>query len=405
LLTNSTFEESNALSAWLSEQAYSSSITRVASPSGGGYVSKFLLKKSDPLVAGSYRAEIKTNTDPKGAERWYGMKVFLPSSYAKDPVPESIFQWHNTPNFNAGEDWGSYKKNNPWRLETNNGRLRFVHQFNTVASDPKSSVSSRSYDLGEYKLGEWINFVVHYKATHTSDGILEMWKNGTKVLTINGPGVYYNDETGPYFKMGIYKWGWSGTGSTVSERTLYWDDVKIGNQNSSYNEVAPGGSTTTPTPTPTPTPAPTNSVVYAVNGGGSSFAASNGVTYQADKNFSGGFSHSVTNAIANTVDDALFQKGHYGTNFTYNVPVANGTYDVVLHFTENYNSASGKRQFDVLAEGKEIISNLDIFKAAGSRYKAYSLTKTVTVTDGTLNLNFRRDLGDAMVAAFHLVKK
>jgi hypothetical protein len=146
-------------------------------------------------------------------------------------------------------------------------------------------------------------------------------------------------------------------------------------------------------------------VVYAVNGGGSSFAASNGVTYQADKNFSGGFSHSVTASIPNTTDDLLFQKGHYGTNFTYNVPVSNGTYDVAFRFIENYNNVSGRRSFDVLAEGREIISNLDIFKVAGGRYKPYTLTKTVTVTDGKLNLNFRSDAGDAMISAFHLVKK
>lgn len=239
LVLESTFEESNALSKWQSEQASPSSITRVNNVAkAGSYSAKFVINKTDKLVAGSYRAELKHDILPKNAERWYGMSVYLPSSYTVDRVPESIFQWHNVPNFKAGEDWGNYKFQNPWRLETNNGRFRFVHQYSSVASDPKSPVRSKAYDLGEYKTGEWTDWVVHFKATHTSDGILEIWKNGTKVLTINGP-VYYNDETGPYFKMGIYKWGWSGNESSVSTRTLYFDEVRVGSEKSSFQEVAP----------------------------------------------------------------------------------------------------------------------------------------------------------------------
>jgi hypothetical protein len=238
LLINSSFEETNAISLWQSE-ANPAAITRSNTVArAGSYAAKFSINKTDALVSGSYRAEIKHDMLPKNAERWYGMSVYLPTSYATDPIPESIFQWHNVPNFGAGEDWGRYKFQNPWRLETNNGRLRFVHQYNTVASDPNSSVASKAYDLGPYTLGVWTDFVVHFKASATSDGFFELWKNGTKVMTITGPGVYYNDETGPYMKMGIYKWGWSGTGSTVTNRTLYWDEVKMGNENSSYNDVA-----------------------------------------------------------------------------------------------------------------------------------------------------------------------
>ena len=73
-------------------------------------------------------------------------------------------------------------------------------------------------------------------------------------------------------------------------------------------------------------------------------------------------------------------------------------------FVENYNSASGARQFDVLAEGAEIISNLDVFRVAGKN-TPHIVVKTITVQDGRLNLNFRSDRGDAMVSGFHIVKK
>ncbi len=237
LLFESTFEQPDALAKWQSEQAYSTSITRVNSRAKKGtYSAKFVINKTDKLVSGSYRAELKHDQMPIGAERWYGMSVFLPSDYTKDRVPESIFQWHNVPNFKAGETWNTYKFQNPWRLETNNGRFVFVHQFGNEAG---AFIGSKSYDLGAYKVGEWTDFVVHFKASHGTDGFFELWINGAKVLEIKGPRVYYNDESGPYFKMGIYKWGWSGNESSVSTRTLYFDEIRVGNEKSSYSEVAP----------------------------------------------------------------------------------------------------------------------------------------------------------------------
>ncbi len=413
LLVNSTFEESDALSKWQYE-ANPGAISRSNTVArAGSYSAKFSINKSDALVSGSYRAEIKTEQVAINAERWYGMSVFLPSTYSKDPIPESIFQWHNVPNFKAGETWSNYKFQNPWRLETNNGRLVFVHQYGNASG---GFVGSKSYDLGEYKTNEWIDFVVHYKASY-SNGFFELWKNGVKVLNITGTGVYYNDESGPYMKMGIYKWGWSGTGSTVSNRTLYFDQIKIGDERSSYNDVAPvaGAVTPAPTPTPTPTPAPEpapapapapapSNVVYAVNAGGSAFKASNGVTYQADKNYSGGSVYSTSQAIANTTDDALYQTERSGGNFSYNVPLANGTYEVTLKFSEIHFTSPSQRVFDIRLEGTEMISDLDLVRVAGTRV-AYDVVKTVTVKDGVLNINSVNNIDNAKLSAFHVVAK
>ncbi|NEU09988.1 hypothetical protein GZH53_16810 [Flavihumibacter sp. R14] len=404
LLNSSTFEESNAISLWQSE-ANPGAITRSNTVAReGSYSAKFSINKTDALISGSYRAEIKTDLMPINSERWYGMSVFLPSTYVKDPIPESIFQWHNVPNFKAGETWSSYKFQNPWRLETNNGRLVFVHQYGTQSG---SFAGSKSYDLGEYQVGVWTDFVVHFKATFASDGIFELWKNGSKVLTINGPGVYYNDESGPYMKMGIYKWGWSGTGSTVSNRTLYFDQIKIGDQTSSYNDVAPSSASTpapAPAPEPAPAPAPAGPVVLAVNSGGSAFTASNGITYQADKAYSGGKTYSTSSAIANTTDDVLYQTERSGGNFSYNIPVTNGTYEVTLKFGEIYFASSNQRVFDIMLEGNEVVSNLDLVKTVGSK-TAYDVVKTITVTDGTLNITSRNDINNAQLAAFHIINK
>jgi len=144
-------------------------------------------------------------------------------------------------------------------------------------------------------------------------------------------------------------------------------------------------------------------IIYAINASSADIKASNGITYQADKGFVGGNTFKTTNAISNTVDDALYQSERFG-NFSYAVPVTNGTYEVTMKFSEIYHSAIGKRIFDILIEGSEVTSNLDVFKLVGGN-TAIDVTKLVTVTDGVLNLNFRSDVDNAKLSAFHITKK
>ena len=150
-----------------------------------------------------------------------------------------------------------------------------------------------------------------------------------------------------------------------------------------------------------PTSLTSSDVVFAVNAGGSLFEAPNGITYNADKNFVGGLTAKTTNGIEGTYDDPLYQSERYG-NFSYNVPVSSGTYEITFKMAEIYFQTSGKRQFDILAENNLIVSNLDIYAMAGGHNKVYDIVKTVTVTDGTLNLNFKTDINNAKVSALHV---
>jgi hypothetical protein len=161
--------------------------------------------------------------------------------------------------------------------------------------------------------------------------------------------------------------------------------------------------TNTVSPTDQPPAPTTGAAVFAVNAGGSSFSASNGITYSADKSYSGGTVYKPGIAISNTTDDALYQSERFG-NFTYAIPLSNGTYEITFKMAEIFHQASGKRQFDVLAEGLAVISNLDLFKTIGYA-RAYDVVKTVSVTDGTLNLTFRSDINNAKISAFHIIKK
>jgi hypothetical protein len=142
---------------------------------------------------------------------------------------------------------------------------------------------------------------------------------------------------------------------------------------------------------------------FAVNAGGSQYRDATGTLYQADARYSGGTAYRTNVGISGTTDDPLYRSERYG-NFSYNIPVANGSYQVTLKFAElDSKVRTGRRVFDVLMEGKRIISGLDIFARAG-RNKALDITVPVTVSDGYLNIQFRPQKGNAQVNAI-LIKR
>ena len=123
---------------------------------------------------------------------------------------------------------------------------------------------------------------------------------------------------------------------------------------------------------------------------------------QADANASGGVTAGTADAIAGTEDDALYQSERFG-DFTYDVSVADGTYDVVLHFAETYWTADGDRVFDVLAEGNEVISDLDVHAQVGHDAADTETVSGVEVTDGSLTLEFVSNTDNAKVSAIEVV--
>ena len=139
-----------------------------------------------------------------------------------------------------------------------------------------------------------------------------------------------------------------------------------------------------------------NYTVVAVNSAGSSSAASASATteagtsnpvqinaggpavnpFVADEDFAGGGTISHTNTIdlsgvTNPAPMAVYQTGRDG-NFTYTIPgfTANSSHTVRLHFAETYWSSAGSRIFNVSINGTTVLTNFDIFAAAGAKNKA-----------------------------------
>lgn len=140
-----------------------------------------------------------------------------------------------------------------------------------------------------------------------------------------------------------------------------------------------------------------------INSGGPAVTLS-GRAWAADKNFSGGTSYSYgTTAINGTTDDALYQTERFG-NFSYAIPVTNGSYTVKLHFVETFHTASNKRKFSVNVEsGKGTLTNYDIYAQAGANTAIVETFSSIAVTDGTLNISFTTVTDNAKVNAIEIV--
>jgi hypothetical protein len=115
--------------------------------------------------------------------------------------------------------------------------------------------------------------------------------------------------------------------------------------------------------------------IIAINAGGPVEGS-----FVADEDFSGGatIDHAntintskVTNpapaAVYQSARDAATQASGVGAPFTYTIPgfVAGDSYLVRLHFAETFFTAAGKRVFNVSINGTQVLTNFDIFAAAG----------------------------------------
>ena len=138
-------------------------------------------------------------------------------------------------------------------------------------------------------------------------------------------------------------------------------------------------------------------VIFAVNCGGPEYVDKEGIIYQADTLFSGGRIRVSKATIERTDDGVLYQSERYG-NFSYNIPVSNGNYMVILKFAETRQPAAGRSVFDVEIEGAKVLSHLDLFAQVGKN-KAYDVTIPVNVTDSILNISFIPHVSNATVSA------
>ena len=111
--------------------------------------------------------------------------------------------------------------------------------------------------------------------------------------------------------------------------------------------------------------------IVQINSGGPAVSP-----FIADVDFTGGstINHANTinvSGVTNPAPAAVYQTARIG-NFSYTIPgfTAGSSHTVRLHFAETFWTSAGSRIFNVSINGTQVLTNFDIFAAAGAQNKA-----------------------------------
>jgi hypothetical protein len=147
--------------------------------------------------------------------------------------------------------------------------------------------------------------------------------------------------------------------------------------------------------------------VFQINSGGSSASP-----YAADANFSGGTAKNVTSAtidttqVTNPAPQAVYRTERYGTAFSYTFGglTAGAQYKIRLHFAEAYFGAANQRKFNVSINGSQVITDLDIFAAAGGKNKAIVREFDANANpSGQFVIAYNRTLNNAKASGIEII--
>ena len=137
-----------------------------------------------------------------------------------------------------------------------------------------------------------------------------------------------------------------------------------------------------------------------------------GKLWGPDSYFSGGAAvPSTVQHIWRTQDPIIYRSSRQG-NFTYNIPLKPGTYELHLHFAEtfygpeNTGGGEGSRIMTVLADGQPLLRDFDVIAdAGGGRTADVKVFPDVSpASDGQLHLSFSSVKGDrAMLSAIEIL--
>ncbi len=195
--------------------------------------------------AGNFAARLETNPGDRrselviegakevanGKDTWFGFSNRIDESWEFGKRRDIVFNVHKRRE--AGDAHGGQ----PLSLSIKDGKwvLRVAGDANRN-STLKSTKFAR-FDLGPAEKGKCNDWVVRYKPSFDDDGEVEVCKDGQMVLTHKGPNDL-NDCRPGFAKFGIYR---PGRGPTEGKRIIDFDEVKVGDETSRFEDVSPEG--------------------------------------------------------------------------------------------------------------------------------------------------------------------
>lgn len=376
-------------------------------------------------------------TDLIGYNRYFGwyyggfgdMGPFLDKFHAKHPkLPMSVSE------YGAGAALSQHS-DNPWGGPINpHGRPQPEEYQNLYHEQNWKQLSERGYLWGTYV---WNMFDFAVKSREEGD-----------TVDVNTKGLVTGDRQIRKDAFYFFKANWSAsptlhlTGRRYTDRPYGVLDVKAysnaSNASLSVNgkpvstvpcssgiclwkavRIEPGKNTVTATALIGGTPLSDTlewqysgkpDVVRIKVGDITGLTTATGLRFGSDVYFDGGSAKGINPPDASATDrisvaaaeTRLYDSYREGA-FSYRVPVPDGRYTVTLHFMEPVASKAGERVFDVRANGKPVLQNIDVFAGAGGQRRAYTRSFQTKVTGGGLTLDFHASKGQAVLSACEIV--
>lgn len=168
-----------------------------------------------------------------GDEAWYSVSMFLGEDWDLTQIEETreafaalfSFRWRDIDEEN-GPGTGIV-------MESMDGIPHFVANRETNGWSYPDDAGRDQIDLGPVETGRWIDFVVHVKwSASPRDALREYWRDG-KLMGRSTNQNMGTDEV-IFHRMGLYQ------GTDIDhERTLYWDNHRIGGSFEAVNPACP----------------------------------------------------------------------------------------------------------------------------------------------------------------------
>ena len=195
-------------------------------------------------------------------------------------------------------------------------------------------------------------------------------------VSINGTQVLTNFDI--VATAGGIDFALQGSFSTTASTT---GQIVIQFSNGAVNQPSVNGIEVQPATVPT---------LVAINAGDAATGS-----WLADQDVSGGSASGTKSAIAtslvtNPPPQAVLQTAREGV-FTYTIPgfTPGSTHTVNLYFAELYFTAAGKRQFNIILDGTQVLTNFDIVATADAANTAVERSfSTAANSSGQIVIQF-----------------
>ena len=169
-------------------------------------------------------AEQRLDSLPASAEIWARMWIYIPTNYYhRNVAPNNNKFWaiyakpYETPGFQV--NLSTYA----W---TSGGSGLALHTINNGAE--QTAIDAYPNFITSSDFGTWMEIIVRVKVStgpSSADGIIQVWKNGTRIANYTSLNIYGNN--GRNYINQIYLLGWSNSGFNQTT-TMYVDDVTLG---------------------------------------------------------------------------------------------------------------------------------------------------------------------------------